>query len=246
MATSSTRLDGKTAIVTGGGGGIGQAIAAGLAAEGCAVLICGRDEAKLAEAARATGGSKISVFCADVTKPHDVDRLFAAAHARFGGRLDILVNNAGRATRTRTEDLPIEDFEAVIALNVTAAFRCAQLAFKIMMVQKSGRIINIGSVSARVPRRNSVPYTTSKFALEGMTRALALDGRAHGIGVSILHPGNTESAIWPDPAAVRANEGLMPADQVARAAVLMATLPADINLLDATILPLSMPFLGRG
>lgn len=246
MATTELRLDGKVAIVTGGGGGIGQSIAAGLAAEGCSVLICGRDEARLGAAAHAIASGRISSFAADITKPHDVERLFATAHARFGGRLDILVNNAGRATRTRTEDLSVEDFEAVIAINVTAAFRCAQRAFRIMMAQKSGRIINIGSVSARVPRRNSVPYTTSKFALEGMTRALALDGRAHGIGVSILHPGNTESAIWPDAAAVRADEGLMPADQVARAAVLMATLPGDINLLDATILPLSMPFLGRG
>ncbi|MCU4158981.1 SDR family oxidoreductase [Acidiphilium sp. AL] len=242
----SSALAGKTAIVTGGASGIGRAIAAGLAAEGASVIICGRDEAKLAEAARAIGSETVSIFTADITREPDVERLFAAAEARFGGRLDILVNNAGRATHTRTEDLPMADFEAVIAVNVTAAFRCAQRAFRIMKAQKSGRIINIGSVSARVPRRNSVPYTTSKFALEGMTRALALDGRMHGIAVSILHPGNTESAIWPDQEATRREEGLMPADQVARAAVLMATLPPGINLLDATILPLTMPLLGRG
>ncbi|HEX7390648.1 MAG TPA: SDR family oxidoreductase, partial [Acidiphilium sp.] len=192
------------------------------------------------------GSDRIFPVTADITRDADVDTLFAGAESRFGNRLDILVNNAGRATGTRTEDLPMAEFEAVIAVNITAAFRCAQRAFRIMKAQGGGRIINIGSVSSRVPRRHSVPYTTSKFALDGMTRALALDGRSHGIAVSILHPGNTESDIWVDQEKTRRDEGLMPADQVARAAVLMATLPPDINLLDATILPLTMPFLGRG
>ncbi len=238
-------LAGKAALVTGGGGGIGLAIAAGFAAEGCTVLICGRDGARLATAASQIG-TACHVFAADITLEAERAALFAEAARLFGNRLDILVNNAGRATAKRTEDLAVEDFAAVMAVNVTAAFACAQRAFRLMLAQKSGRIINIGSVSARVPRRHSVPYTTSKFALDGMTRALALDGRAHGIGVSILHPGNTESDIWPDAEAVRATEGLMPAAEVARAAVLMASLPPEINLLEAVMLPLSMPLLGRG
>ncbi|OZB41426.1 MAG: hypothetical protein B7X48_00885 [Acidiphilium sp. 34-60-192] len=213
-------LAGKTALITGGGGGIGLGIARAFAAEGCAVLICGRDGAKLANAA-AQIGQNGHVFTADITLEADRTALFAEAARLFADRLDILVNNAGRATAKRTE-------------------------FRIMKAQKAGRIINIGSVSARVPRRNSVPYTTSKFALEGMTRALALDGRSHGIAVSILHPGNTESEIWPDAEAVRAAEGLMPAAEVARAAVLMASLPEGINMLEAIMLPLAMPLLGRG
>lgn len=249
-------LAGRVALVTGGGSGIGRAIAAAFAAAGGSVVICGRNEAKLGAAAQEIGrngriGQRVSTFVADITRDVDVDRLFAAVEARHQGRLDILVNCAGRATRARTEDLPVAEFEAVMAVNVTAAFRCAQRAFRIMKAQfeagkGGGRIINIGSVSARVPRRNSVPYTSSKFALEGMTRAMALDGRRFGIAVSILHPGNTESEIWPDQEKVRESEGLMPAAEVARAAVLMATLPADINMLDATVLPVSMPLLGRG
>ena len=243
-------LAGRVALVTGGGSGIGRASAAAFAAAGGSVVICGRNEAKLGAAMQGIG-PRVSSFAADITRDVDVDRLFAAVEARHQGRLDILVNCAGRATQARTEDLPVAEFEAVMAVNVTAAFRCAQRAFRIMKAQfeagkGGGRIINIGSVSARVPRRNSVPYTSSKFALEGMTRAMALDGRRFGIAVSILHPGNTESEIWPDQEKVRESEGLMPAAEVARAALLMATLPADINMLDATVLPVSMPLLGRG
>lgn len=238
-------LAGKTAIVTGGASGIGRGVAAAFAAEGCETIICGRDRAKLEQACREIG-DRVSYVVADITRAPDVDRLFAEAEKKFGGRLDILVNNAGRGTSARTEDLSEEEFEAVIAVNVTGAFRCALRAFRIMKVQVGGRIINIGSVSSRVPRRNTVPYTTSKFAIDGMTRAMALDGRSFGIAVSALHPGNTESDIWLDHEKIREAEGLMPADQVARAAVLMASLPPEINMLDATILPLKMPFLGRG
>ncbi len=238
-------LAGKSAIVTGGGSGIGRSVAAAFAAAGGNVLICGRDREKL-ESVCQTNGCCVSYVVADITLERDVDFLFAEAEKRFSGRLDILVNNAGRSTTARTEDLSVQDFEGVIALNVTSAFRCALRAFRIMKAQGGGRIINIGSVSSRVPRGNSVPYATSKFALDGMTRALALDGRSCGIAVSVLHPGNTESEIWSDQEKVREVEGLMPADQVARAALLMASLPADINMLEATMLPLKMPFLGRG
>ncbi len=242
---STADLVGKSAIVTGGGSGIGRGVAAAFVAAGANVLICGRDRERL-ESACQNGGRNVRYIVADITLECDVDRLFAEAERIFSGRLDILVNNAGRSTIARTEDLSVQDFEGAIALNVTSAFRCALRAFRIMKAQGGGRIINIGSVSSRVPRGNSVPYTTSKFALDGMTRALALDGRSCGIAVSVLHPGNTESGIWSDQEKIRAAEGLMPADQVARAALLMASLPADINMLEATMLPLKMPFLGRG
>jgi NAD(P)-dependent dehydrogenase (short-subunit alcohol dehydrogenase family) len=235
-------LAGKVTLVTGGSSGIGLAIAHAFAQAGSAIFIVGRDAKKLGAAAEAlkAHGSAVNAIAADLTKDEDIARVFAAA-----GDIDILINNAGASIRARTEVVTPDQWRGVIDLNVTAAFLCAQAAFR-RMIGRGGRIINIGSVSAKVPRANSVAYTTSKFALEGMTRAMALDGRAHGIAVSVLNPGNTQSAIWAGQEAAVAKEGLMPASAVARAALLMATLPADINMLDATMLPLSMPFLGRG
>jgi short-subunit dehydrogenase len=239
----SKLLTGKTTVITGASSGIGLGIAHEFAMAGSALIIVARNQAKLhaaAEALRAHGG-EVLPFVADVTKDEDIIKLFDAAD-----KIDILINNAGGNVRARTENLTAAQWRGVIDLNVTAAFLCAQAAFRKMLAQGGGRIINIGSVSAKVSRRNSVAYTTSKFALDGMSRAMALDGRAHGIAVSILHPGNTESAIWVGQEDAVAKEGVMPASAVARAALLMATLPADINMLDATMLPLSMPFLGRG
>jgi NAD(P)-dependent dehydrogenase (short-subunit alcohol dehydrogenase family) len=115
-----------------------------------------------------------------------------------------------------------------------------------MKPQGGGRIINMGSVAARVPRPNSVPYTTSKHGLEGMTHALALDGREHGIAVSVLHPGVTESALAEKSGRKFAPGELMKASDVASVVVLMATLPAEVNLFQSVIFPLSMPLLGRG
>jgi NAD(P)-dependent dehydrogenase (short-subunit alcohol dehydrogenase family) len=189
-------------------------------------------------------GPRITTIPTDLTDDAALTALFETAAAQ---RLDILINNAGAFLRARTEDVTPAQWRGVIDLNVTASFLAAQSAFKIFLAQdRPGRIINIGSVSSRVPRHNSVAYTTSKFALDGMSRAMALDGRSKRIAVSILHPGNTESAIWEGQEDAVAKEGLMPGKSVAETALLMCTLPADINLLDATMLPLSMPFLGRG
>lgn len=237
-------LEGQTSIITGASSGIGLAIAHMFAAAGSDVVIAARSKAKLDEAAAAlrVHGHKVLAVPADLTRDEDVAALFAAVP----GRLDVLINNAGASIRARTEDVTPAQWRSVIDLNVTGAFFCAQAAFAKMLAQNGGRIINIGSVSARVSRRNSVAYTTSKFALDGMTRAMALDGRGHGVAVSIIHPGNTESGIWVGQEEAVAKEGLMPGSAVARAVLLMATLPADINMLDATMLPLTMPFIGRG
>jgi NAD(P)-dependent dehydrogenase (short-subunit alcohol dehydrogenase family) len=237
-------LEGQTAIITGASSGIGLAIAHVFAEAGSDLVIVARGKAKLDQAAEAlrVHGHGVLAVAADLTDDDDIAKVFAAVP----GRLDVLINNAGATTRARTGEVTPAQWRSVIDLNVTAAFLCAQGAFSKMLTQKGGRIINIGSVSARVSRRNSVAYTTSKFALDGMTRAMALDGRGHGIAVSIIHPGNTESAIWVGQEEAVAKEGLMPGAAVARAVLLMAALPADINMLDATILPLSMPFIGRG
>ncbi len=236
-------LAGKTALITGASSGIGLAIAHAFAEAGCDLIIAARNAAKLGGAADSLReyGGQVHPVVADLTRDDDIFRLFAGTE-----RLDVLINNAGASIRARTENVTPAQWRSVIDLNVTAAFLCAQAAFQKMLVQKGGRIINIGSVSARVSRRNSVAYTTSKFALDGMTRAMALDGRDHGIAVSIIHPGNTESAIWAGQEEAVAKEGLMPGSAVARAVLLMATLPPEINMLDATMLPLSMPFIGRG
>ena len=165
-----------------------------------------------------------------------------AAH----GRVDVLINNAGAATRESAEELSLAQWQKVIDVNLTGAFLCAREAFKIMKRQKQGRIINIGSVSAKVPRPNTIAYAASKFGLEGVTRALALEGREHGILVSILHPGNTVSSLG-RPAQIGANpEGRMEAEDLAQVVVLMATLPPEVNMLEALVLPRTMPFLGRG
>jgi len=236
-------LAGKVSVITGASSGIGLAIAQAFAEAGSDLVITARDAGRLAAVAQTLRqfGTNITTVPADLTKDEDISRLFAVPEV-----IDILINNAGGNVRARTEDVTPEQWRSVIDLNVTAAFLCAQAALRKMLPRKSGRIINIGSVSAKVPRRNSIAYTTSKFALEGMTRAMALDARGHGIAVSILHPGNTESAIWRGQEELVAKEGIMPGSAVARAALLMATLPPDINMLDATMLPLSMPLLGRG
>jgi NAD(P)-dependent dehydrogenase (short-subunit alcohol dehydrogenase family) len=162
------------------------------------------------------------------------------------GRVDILVNNAGVSKGGPTDELSLEVWQQVIGVNLTGAFLCSREAFKIMKSQRTGRIINIGSVSAKVPRINSAPYTTSKFGLEGLTRSLALDGREFGIAVSILHPGNTATPIWVEREQIARQEGVMSPDDLARVAVTIAALPPEVNLLESLVLPVSMPFVGRG
>jgi NAD(P)-dependent dehydrogenase (short-subunit alcohol dehydrogenase family) len=160
--------------------------------------------------------------------------------------LDILVNNAGIGIGGPTEDLSFETWRKVMRVNLDGAFLCAREAFKIMKTQGRGRIINIGSVSAKMPRVNSAPYTTSKFALEGLTRSLALDGRAYGISVGVLQPGNTMTGIWEGRMAAVNQEGVMMPEDLAKVALSMVALPDGVSVLESTILPISMPFLGRG
>lgn len=234
-------------MITGASSGIGRAIAAGFAAEGARVVMVARGAERLNEAAGALpreGGEALAIP-ADISKERQVKNVFGRIWDEFG-RLDVLVNNAGTASRVRTEELTLRVFSSVIGVNLIGAYLCAIEAFRMMKEAGGGRIINIGSVSARVPRANSVPYTTSKFALEGMTRALALDGRRFNIAVSVIHPGNTESEIWAGNEEAAKREGIMPAALVARVAVLAATLPKGVSLLESVILPYSMPFLGRG
>lgn len=240
-------LTNRVAIVTGGSSGIGRAIALAYAKDGAKLVLAARRGEQLEEAAaqiRATGAA-VTAVKTDVTKESDVVALFETA-MKAHGRVDILINNAGTVSRGTTDELTLASWQKVIDVNLTGAFLCAHEAYKIMKRQKQGRIINIGSVSAKVPRPNSLPYAASKFGLEGLTRALALDGREHGVLVSILHPGNTVSGFGCPAQIGAAPEGRMEAEDLAQVAVLMAKLPSEVNMLEALVLPRTMPFLGRG
>jgi NAD(P)-dependent dehydrogenase (short-subunit alcohol dehydrogenase family) len=240
------RLSGRVGVVTGASSGIGAAIAEQLAAEGMSVLLAARRKDRLDElAAKINGAGGVArAVQTDVTVEDDVICLFHAANNEFG-RLDLLVNNAGFADPCPTDQLSLERWSRIVAANLTSAFLCSREALRMMKPQKRGRIINIASISAKMPRVDAIGYTSTKFALEGMTRQLALDGRPFGITASMIHPGSTATELTPGMHERPASD-TMKATEVASIAVLMACLPDTTNLLEATILPIEQPFLGRG
>jgi NAD(P)-dependent dehydrogenase (short-subunit alcohol dehydrogenase family) len=250
------QLQGKIAIVTGASNGLGRGIAETFAAEGAKTVLVARRAALLDEVAagiKLLGGEALLVP-ADLTHEEAVTALFATVQKTYG-RLDVLVNNAGIATHRNTEDITLAYWREALDINITAAFLCAREAIRMMKVQapKGGRIINIGSVSAKTPRPDSLPYTVTKFGLQGMTHQLTMDGRKHNIVASIIHPGATLSSFTTRRGRMTAGAGetsedyVMTAEDVARVAVLMASLPPEVNLYEATILPNHMrSFIGRG
>ncbi len=247
------KLEGKVAIVTGGGSGIGKGIAAGLAAEGAQVVIAGRRAEVLNQTVRefTESGFKAIAIPTDITDEAQVIALFAGAAERFQ-RVDILVNNAGVVDGGALEELSAATWDKVISTNLRGPFLCTRSALRIMKAQGGGRIINIGSISAQRPRVNSGAYAVSKFGIWGLTQSTALEGRAHGISACCLHPGNTQ--VETSDEKIRtvtgitdfASEPKMPVKEIAEVAVLMATLPAHMNMLEAIVLPVKQPYLGRG
>ena len=241
------QLDGKVAIVTGGNRGIGKGIAKGLAAEGASLTIAARDAALLTQTADELRekGAKVLAVPTDVTDEAQIKTLFEKAMAQYE-RLDILVNNAGAFDGGPIDELSTEAWDKVISVNLRAPFLCSREAMRIMKAQgEGGRIINIGSISAHRVRPNSAPYSSSKFGIWGLTHVTALEGRPHGITASCLQPGNTyveRIQNRPQPPA----EPMMDVDALAQAAVLMATLPPNINMLEATVLPVEQLYIGRG
>lgn len=241
------KLQDKVTLITGAATGIGHGIARAFADEGARLILASRDSTRLEEAAatlRARGAQALAI-ATDVTDEAQVVALFERVAREFG-RLDILVNNAGAFDGGALETLTLETWQKVIGVNLTGPFLCSREAFKIMKKQGGGRIINIGSISAQMPRLHSAPYVASKFGVEGLTRATALDGRAYGIAASCLHPGNvvTERRQASDAAADQ--EPMMTPDELATVAVTMAALPPHVNLLDAIVLPVEQLYLGRG
>ena len=247
----------KTAIVTGAGSGIGKAVAKALLEAGWNTVFCGRRAAALEAAIEDTGEHRsraLAVSC-DISKPEDVDRLFAAAAAAFG-RVDLLFNNAGMGYRsTLIDEIPVDVWNDVVGVNLTGSFLCARAAFGMMRRQEpqGGRIINNGSVSADAPRPGSVPYTATKHAITGLTKTLALDGRPFDIAFGQIDIRNalTEMAQPMTVGVPQANgdiaaEATMDVRHVADAVLHMASLPLDANVLFMTVMATKMPFVGRG
>lgn len=247
----------KVAIVTGAGTGIGKCTALALLREGYSVVLAGRRVEPLERTQTEAGpyGAQALVVPTDVCDPSSVRALFAKTKETFG-RLDVLFNNAGiGAPPIPLEDLSYEQWKAVVDTNLTGAFLCTQEAFKLMKSQtpRGGRIINNGSISAHAPRPNSAPYTATKHAITGLTKATALDGRKYDIACGQIDIGNaaTEMTARMKDGVLQANgtvavEPTMDVEHVARAVVYMASLPLDANVQFITIMATKMPFIGRG
>ena len=247
----------KVAIVTGGGTGIGRAVALALAADGYVVVIAGRRREPLEATAREAPSPDrpIVPVVTDVGDPASVARLFDAAKGRFG-RLDLLFNNAGQlAPSVPLEELTYEQWKAVVDTNLTGTFLCTQQAVRIMKAQqpRGGRIINNGSISAQRPRPLSAPYTATKHAITGLTKSTALDGRAYDIACGQIDAGNATTQLTTEMATgilqasgEMATEPTIAVDHVVRAVMYMASLPLDANVLFMTVMATKMPFVGRG
>jgi NAD(P)-dependent dehydrogenase (short-subunit alcohol dehydrogenase family) len=249
---------GKVALVTGAGSGIGKGVALAFLHEGYRVTLAGRRPEPLAQAVREAEvpEKQALIVPTDVRDPAAVHALFAKTKEAFG-RLDVLFNNAGVFSPGGVlfEDLSYEQWQAAVETNLTGPFLCTQEAFRIMKSQdpRGGRIINNGSISASAPRPNSAPYTSTKHAITGLTKATALDGRKYDIACGQIDIGNalTEATARmpqgvPQPNGTIAPEPVMDVQDVARAVLYMASLPLEANVLFMTVIATKMPFVGRG
>ena len=239
-------LEGRVAVVTGASSGIGEACAVAFAAKGAKVVLAARRAERLAslvDRIEGAGGEALAV-ATDVTDEAAVDDLFARAVARFG-TVDVLVNNAGIADSTPVDEMALETWRKVIETNLTSAFLCSRAAFRAMKGKGRGRIINVGSISARVPRENSPAYAASKFGLDGLTRSLAIDGRKHNIAASIFHPGIVATEIAPGAVKLAEDFAASPAD-IADVIVHMCDIPDHLNFYEGMVVQIDLPFLGRG
>ena len=245
----------KIAIVTGAGSGIGRAAAVALIGAGFRVALAGRRKQALEETATQAGSARTLVVPTDVSVPESVRALFDTVQAECG-RLDLLFNNAGiNVPGVPIDELKLDDWRAVVDVNLTGMFLCIQHAFRLMKAQTpmGGRIINNGSISAYVPRPQSIAYTATKHAVTGLTRQVSLDGRKHDIACGQIDIGNakTELAVKMARGVPQANgeigvEPLMELTHVANAVVYMASLPLDANVQFMTVMATKMPFIGRG
>ena len=249
--------NGKIAMITGAGSGIGRASALAMLHEGWSVVLAGRrpEPLETTKADAGAHGERALVAPADVSDPESVQALFARTKETFG-RLDFLFNNAGaNAPGIPMDELTVGQWRNVVDVNLTGAFLCTREAFRLMKSQRpmGGRIVNNGSISAHAPRPNSAPYTATKHAITGLTKSTSLDGREHDIACGQIDIGNalTDMAARMADGVPQANgevaaEPLMDPDSVARALVYMASLPPDANVQTMTVMATKMPFVGRG
>ena len=245
----------RVVIVTGAGSGIGRAAALALAREQYSVVLAGRRTDPLEETAAAVGGGPVLVVPTDVRDAAAVKALFDRTRDTFG-RLDLLFNNAGiGAPAVPLEDLTVDQWRAVVDVNLTGAFLCTREAFRLMKAQqpRGGRVINNGSISAYAPRPNSAPYTATKHAMTGLTKSTSLDGRKYDIACGQIDIGNAATDMAAAMAqGVRqadgtiASEPTLDLDSVARAIVYMASLPLEANVQFMTVMATKMPYIGRG
>ena len=248
---------GKIAMITGAGSGIGRAVTLAMMKEGYSVVLAGRRQDALDETAKLGASYNVPTLAVstDLGDPKAVATLFAKTKERFG-RLDVLFNNAGsNAPPINLEDLTFEQWQTVLNANLTSAFLCTQEAFRIMKDQnpRGGRIINNGSISSQTPRPNSAPYTETKHAITGLTKSTALDGRKYDIACGQIDIGNAATDMTS-----KMNSGVLQADlqiraeptmnvaYVAQSVVYMASLPLDANVLTLTVMATKMPLVGRG
>jgi len=249
--------NGKVALVTGAGSGIGRAVSLAFQSVGYSVVLAGRRLSELEKTAALAGPGKGNMVAVptDVSQPDSVQAAFAKTEEAFG-RLDVLFNNAGiNAPSVPLEDLTYEQWTQVLGVNLTGAFLCARAAIRLMKTQQpqGGRIINNGSISAHAPRPNSAPYTATKHAITGLTKCIALDGRKYDIACSQIDIGNAATELTdrmaagvPQANGTVAVEPRMEVTDVAKAVLYMASLPLDANVLFMTVMATKMPFVGRG
>lgn len=241
------QLANQLVVVTGANRGIGKAIAALFAAEGARLALCARNGDTLEEFAQElrSQGTDVLSMAYDVSVEDQVESFFSVVNQRFG-QVDILVNNAGAFDGGPLDELSLEAWNNVIGSCLTGTFLCSRAAFRLMKPRRSGRILNIGSISAQRPREGSCPYAAAKFGVWGLTQATALDARPYGIVCSCLHPGNVLVERRQDSGKTSDDEPMMSSETIARAALAMVTLPADVNFLEAIVLPRDQVYLGRG
>jgi NAD(P)-dependent dehydrogenase (short-subunit alcohol dehydrogenase family) len=241
------KLTGKVALVTGAGKGIGRGIAKAFAAEGCNLMLTARTQVDLESVADelADSGVDVGIATADVADADRMGKIFEQLKQRFG-RLDLLVNNAGAFDGGPLDELSLEDWDRVIATNLRGPFICTQHAMRIMKEQSGGRIINVGSISGQRVRYSSAPYSTSKHGIWGLTQVTALEGRDHGITCCCLCPGNILTERRDASDADADQEPMIRVEDISEVALLMATLPPNVEMLEAIVLPHQQLYVGRG